>query len=99
MTVGILTFQRVADQRSSQWPDPARSRQFHLDFGVADLNRAQEQCRPGGARVLDDGADGRCRRVRADPADIRSAWYAAESLATPTPTHARPRPPLLLPER
>ncbi|MFJ4980020.1 VOC family protein [Streptomyces coeruleorubidus] len=64
----VLAFQRVADYRPPRWPDPARPQQFHLDFGVADLDRAQEQVLAGGAEVLDAGADGRSWRVYADPA-------------------------------
>ncbi|MFU8875772.1 VOC family protein [Micromonospora sp. SL4-19] len=62
----VLAFQRVADYRPPLWPDPARPQQFHLDFGVADLDRAQEQVLTLGATVLDDGADGRSWRVYAD---------------------------------
>ncbi|MFD6168809.1 VOC family protein [Streptomyces coeruleorubidus] len=64
----VLAFQRVADHRPPRWPDPARPQQFHLDFGVADLDRAQEQVLARGAEVLDAGADGRSWRVYADPA-------------------------------
>ncbi|MET9680082.1 VOC family protein [Streptomyces coeruleorubidus] len=64
----VLAFQRVADHRPPRWPDPARPQQFHLDFGVAELDRAQEQVLAGGAEVLDAGADGRSWRVYADPA-------------------------------
>ena len=64
----VLAFQRVADYRPPLWPDPARPQQFHLDFGVADLDRAQEQVLALGATVLDDGADGRSWRIYADPA-------------------------------
>ncbi|WP_033322822.1 VOC family protein [Streptomyces yerevanensis] len=64
----VLAFQRVADCRPPLWPDPARPQQFHLDFGVADLDRAQQQVLASGARVLDDGSAGRSWRVYADPA-------------------------------
>ncbi|MFD5111839.1 VOC family protein [Streptomyces sp. NPDC058391] len=64
----VLAFQRVADYRPPLWPDPARPQQFHLDFGVADLDRAQEQVLTQGATVLDDGSDGRSWRIYADPA-------------------------------
>ncbi|MEN3609964.1 VOC family protein [Plantactinospora sp. ZYX-F-223] len=64
----VLAFQRVADYRPPRWPDPARPQQFHLDFGVADLDRAQEQVLALGATVLDGGADDRGWRVYADPA-------------------------------
>ena len=64
----VLAFQRVADHRPPRWPDPDRPQQFHLDFGVPDLDRAQEQVVALGATVLDDGAGARSWRVYADPA-------------------------------
>lgn len=64
----VLAFQRVADYRPPLWPDPSRPQQFHLDFGVTNLDRAQEQVLDQGAQVLDDGADGRSWRIYADPA-------------------------------
>ncbi|WP_326763562.1 VOC family protein [Streptomyces sp. NBC_01591] len=64
----VLAFQRSADYRPPQWPDPERPQQFHLDFGVADLDQAQEQVLACGATVLDDGTDGRSWRIYADPA-------------------------------
>lgn len=64
----VLAFQRAADYRPPLWPDPARPQQFHLDFGVADLDGAQEQVLARGATVLDDGFDGRSWRIFADPA-------------------------------
>lgn len=64
----VLAFQRAADYRPPLWPDPARPQQFHLDFGVADLDGAQEQVLVRGATVLDDGSDGRSWRIYADPA-------------------------------
>ncbi|MFI6586097.1 VOC family protein [Embleya sp. NPDC050493] len=64
----VLAFQRVANYRRPQWPDPARPQQFHLDLGVADLDRAQREVLAAGATVLDIGPDGRSWRVYADPA-------------------------------
>ncbi|RKR93218.1 hypothetical protein BDK92_7739 [Micromonospora pisi] len=64
----VLAFQRAADYRPPIWPDPARPQQFHLDFGVADLDRAQEQVLALGATVLDVAADERSWRIYADPA-------------------------------
>ncbi|KOY56973.1 MULTISPECIES: VOC family protein [unclassified Streptomyces] len=66
----VLAFQRVADHRPPRWPDPARPQQFHLDFGVADLDRAQEQVLACGATLLDARADAAPDgwRVYADPA-------------------------------
>ncbi|MEV7234734.1 VOC family protein [Streptomyces sp. NPDC051020] len=70
----VLAFQRVADHRPPQWPDPARPQQFHLDFGVPDLDAAQAEVVAAGAAVLDDGSGGgeadaeRPWRIYADPA-------------------------------
>ncbi|WP_405946851.1 VOC family protein [Streptomyces prunicolor] len=65
----VFAFQRSADYRPPQWPDPARPQQFHMDFGVADLDRAQEQVLAMGATVLDDdGSERRSWRIHADPA-------------------------------
>ncbi|WKX69588.1 VOC family protein [Streptomyces sp. XD-27] len=75
----VLAFQRAADYRPPRWPDPARPQQFHLDFGVPDLDRAHEQVLALGATPLDggegadgadggDGADEQPWRVYADPA-------------------------------
>ncbi|MFJ3623049.1 VOC family protein [Streptomyces iakyrus] len=64
----VLAFQRAADYRPPVWPDPARPQQFHLDFGVADLDRAEKQVLAQGATVLDAGTGGRSWRIYADPA-------------------------------
>ncbi|MEU0900354.1 VOC family protein [Streptomyces massasporeus] len=64
----VLAFQRAADHQPPLWPDPSRPQQFHLDFGVADLDRAEERVLAHGATVLDAGADGRGWRIYADPA-------------------------------
>ncbi|MEV4415256.1 VOC family protein [Catellatospora sp. NPDC049609] len=64
----VLAFQRVADHRAPQWPDPARPQQFHLDFGVPDLDAAQQEVLAAGATVLDGGSAARSWRVYADPA-------------------------------
>ncbi|MEV6733435.1 MULTISPECIES: VOC family protein [unclassified Streptomyces] len=66
----VLAFQRVADHRPPRWPDPAHPQQFHLDFGVPDLDRAQEQVLACGATLLDARADAGPDgwRVYADPA-------------------------------
>lgn len=36
-----LGFQRIVDHPRPGWPDPAK--QLHLDFGVADLARAEQE--------------------------------------------------------
>jgi hypothetical protein len=62
----ILGFQRSADHRPPDWPDPARPQQFHLDLGVADLAVAERLVQARGCRRLDDGAN--FWRIYADPA-------------------------------
>jgi predicted enzyme related to lactoylglutathione lyase len=64
----VLAFQRAAAYRPPVWPDPARPQQFHLDFTVADLDRAEKQVLAQGATVLDAGTGGRSWRIYADPA-------------------------------
>ncbi|MER7685807.1 VOC family protein [Streptomyces sp. NPDC097610] len=65
----VLAFQRVpaAEHRPPRWPDPAHPQQFHLDFGVPDLDRARERVLALGATPL-DVSDGRAWHVYADPA-------------------------------
>ncbi|MER6115822.1 VOC family protein [Streptomyces sp. NPDC001743] len=65
----VLAFHRVVDHRPPRWPDPERPQQFHLDFGVPDLDAAEREVVAAGATVLDDGAGtDRPWRVYADPA-------------------------------
>ncbi|WP_406389793.1 VOC family protein [Streptomyces sp. NBC_00887] len=64
----VLAFQRVEPYRPPRWPDPEHPQQSHLDFGVPDLDRAQEQVLALGATVLDDRPASRSWRVFADPA-------------------------------
>ena len=64
----VLAFQRVADHRPPTWPDSTRPQQFHLDFGVADLDRAHGEVVALGAALLDAGPVERGWRVYADPA-------------------------------
>jgi hypothetical protein len=64
----VLAFQRVADHRPPRWPDPERPQQFHLDLGVADLDRAHDDVLGLGATLLDAGDGGRGWRIYADPA-------------------------------
>ncbi|RWZ72645.1 VOC family protein, partial [Streptomyces albidoflavus] len=51
-----------------RWPATSRPQQFHLDFGVPDLEQAQGQALASGATVLDDGSGERGWSVLADPA-------------------------------
>ncbi|MGA5197390.1 VOC family protein [Streptomyces exfoliatus] len=64
----VLCFQGVPDHRPPTWPGSELPQQFHLDFGVADLDAAEEQVLARGATLLDDGAGTRSWRVYADPA-------------------------------
>jgi catechol 2,3-dioxygenase-like lactoylglutathione lyase family enzyme len=61
----VLCFQRIADYRRPQWPDPAHPQQLHLDFDVADLDQAQDHVLAQGGTLI-DGSRG--WRVYADPA-------------------------------
>ncbi|MFE9927838.1 VOC family protein [Streptomyces sp. NPDC005533] len=64
----VLAFQRATDHLPPRRSDPARPQQFHLDFGVPDLDRAQEQVLAIGATLLEGDAGGRGWRIFADPA-------------------------------
>ncbi|MET7505970.1 VOC family protein [Streptomyces albidoflavus] len=64
----VLAFQCVRPYQPPRWPDPSRPQQFHLDFGVPDLDQAQEQAVASGATLLDDGAGERSWSILADPA-------------------------------
>ncbi|MFE2285329.1 VOC family protein [Streptomyces sp. NPDC059443] len=64
----VLAFQRAEDHRPPQWPDPDRPQQLHLDFAVADLDRAHEEVLALGATLLDESRAAEGWRVYADPA-------------------------------
>ncbi|MEU9300834.1 VOC family protein [Streptomyces sp. NPDC048269] len=64
----VFAFQHAPDHQPPRWPDPARPQQCHLDFGVPDLDRAQEQVLAHGATLLDEGPADRGWRIYADPA-------------------------------
>jgi hypothetical protein len=61
----VLAFQRAANHRPPLWSDPNRPQQFHLDFGVTDIERAEREVLALGATALDRRSDW---RVYADPA-------------------------------
>ncbi|WP_149185089.1 VOC family protein [Streptomyces sp. TRM49041] len=63
----VLAFQRVDPYRPPARPDPERPQQFHLDVGVADLERARAEAVALGAAVLDEGGQDRGWTVCADP--------------------------------
>ncbi|MDI3404734.1 VOC family protein [Streptomyces cavernicola] len=64
----VLAFQQVAEYHPPRWPDPSRPQQFHLDFAVADLDRAHEQVLALAATLLDADSGAGSWRVYADPA-------------------------------
>jgi len=61
----VLAFQAVDQYVAPAWPDPAQPQQFHLDFHVADLERAHTSVLAQGGRLLESA---RGWRVYADPA-------------------------------
>ncbi|MGW3328070.1 VOC family protein [Streptomyces virginiae] len=63
----VLAFQQALNHVPPRRPDPTRPQQFHLDLGVPDPDRAQEEVLAAGGTLL-DGSDGRGRRIYADPA-------------------------------
>jgi catechol 2,3-dioxygenase-like lactoylglutathione lyase family enzyme len=63
-----LGFQRVDGYRAPRWPDQDVPQQFHLDFGVADLDAAEKLALGLGAATPDHQPGGRRWRVLLDPA-------------------------------
>lgn len=66
-----ISFQRAPGHRPPKWPQGASdSQQLHLDFTVADMDRAQDEVLALGATPLDldDRGGERGWRVYADPA-------------------------------
>ncbi|MEY2228300.1 VOC family protein [Streptomyces sp. BF23-19] len=63
----VLAFQQALNHVPPRRSDPTRPQQFHLDLGVPDLDRAQEEVLAAGGTLL-DGSDGRGWRIYADPA-------------------------------
>jgi catechol 2,3-dioxygenase-like lactoylglutathione lyase family enzyme len=61
-TTSGLAFQRVADYRAPDWPDPAKPQQIHFDVMVDDLEDAERAVVSLGARRLVGG-----KNVFADP--------------------------------
>jgi hypothetical protein len=49
-------------------PDPARPQQFHLDLGVGNLDKAQQEVLDLGAALLDVGDGRQSWRIFADSA-------------------------------
>jgi catechol 2,3-dioxygenase-like lactoylglutathione lyase family enzyme len=63
-----LGFQRVGDYRRPQWPSQEGPQQLHLDFGVDDLDIAQDLVLSLGAVKPDHQPGGERWRVFLDPA-------------------------------
>ena len=63
----VLYFQGTADHRRPTWPDPAVPQQFHLDFYVDDLDKAEAGLRELGAERPEPQPSDRWR-VLTDPA-------------------------------
>jgi catechol 2,3-dioxygenase-like lactoylglutathione lyase family enzyme len=61
-----VAFQRVAELRTPDWPDPEHPQQMHFDVRVTDLAAGEAQVLALGARRLAGGGDR--FRVYADPA-------------------------------
>ncbi|MFB8038696.1 VOC family protein [Streptomyces sp. NPDC056004] len=57
----VLAFQRVEGHRPPRWPEAVHPQQFHLDLGVKDLERAQEDVLKRGATQLTLINSGRTR--------------------------------------
>ena len=63
-----LGFQRVDGYRAPQWPGQDLPQQFHLDFGVEDLDAAEKRVRGLGAVKPDHQPGAERWRVLPDPA-------------------------------
>ena len=61
-------FGRIDDYPPPRWPDPATPKQFHLDFVVEDLDKAEAACLEAGAGKPEDQPGGDRWRVLTDPA-------------------------------
>ncbi|MEE1941978.1 VOC family protein [Streptomyces sp. TRM 70361] len=64
----FIGFQRVDGYRAPSWPDPAVPQQFHLDFAVEDLDKAEAWLLQLGARKPRHQPGGNRWRVFIDPA-------------------------------
>ncbi|GAB3555634.1 catechol 2,3-dioxygenase-like lactoylglutathione lyase family enzyme [Actinopolyspora lacussalsi] len=63
-----IGFQRVADYRAPEWPSQSVPQQFHLDFGVADLDEAESRILAMGAEKAKEQPNEERWRVFTDPA-------------------------------
>ncbi|MGX4735740.1 VOC family protein [Kitasatospora griseola] len=63
-----LGFNQVADHRPPSWPDQSGGKQAHLEFGVDDLDAAQDRLVELGAVAPEFQPDAERWRVLLDPA-------------------------------
>jgi len=61
-------FGRIDGYTPPRWPDPAAPKQFHLDFYVDDLDKAEAACLDAGAAKPGHQPGGERWRVLTDPA-------------------------------
>ena len=61
-------FGRIDGYTPPRWPDPGAPKQFHLDFCVADLDKAEAACLDAGAAKPDHQPGADRWRVLVDPA-------------------------------
>ncbi|MFC7328802.1 VOC family protein [Marinactinospora rubrisoli] len=78
----IVMFQRVADFRPPQWPDPARPQQMHVDVLVDDLDEAEAKVLSLGATLLDGSDKPIGYRVYADPVGHPFCLVTPEAVAS-----------------
>lgn len=62
-----ISFQLAPDLTPPSWPDPRVPQQFHLDFGVADIDAAEKHAVTLGARPVEGPDDNPNFRVYLDP--------------------------------
>jgi predicted enzyme related to lactoylglutathione lyase len=63
-----LAFQKVENYRAPEWPGQDRPQQFHVDFFVADLDKAQQEAIEIGAVLAEPQPTPDRWRVLLDPA-------------------------------
>ncbi|WP_173075382.1 VOC family protein [Phytohabitans rumicis] len=63
-----IGFGRVEDYQPPAWPNPGGTKQFHLDVGVEDLDKAEELYLAAGATKPEFQPGGERWRVLIDPA-------------------------------
>ncbi|HEY7488825.1 MAG TPA: VOC family protein [Streptosporangiaceae bacterium] len=79
-----LCFQRAADYRPPQWPDPVYPQQFHIDVTVDDMDSAEKQVLALGAVKTDvQFGDDDTFRTFLDPAGHPFCLCAGEPATRP----------------